>query len=404
MNWPLLNTIPHTPFSREEYLQRITRAQDLMRRSGIDTALATFEYNFRYFTGDMVPTPYQTTRPRFILIPSDGLPIALVPSGVDDVLRETTWITEIRTWPSPNPADEGVSVVAATLAELTGKGARIGIELGAESRPGLPGADLQRLAKIIAPRMLIDATEAVFTPLRMKKSPAEIDRIRTVCRIASEAFLALPRHLRTGMTEREACRAYELECFLRGADKIPKISSVAGRGGHRRAYTAPTDRIIARGDVLYLDSGCHFDFYWCDFNRYFAFGSIDDDTAHAYEVAWQATEAGLSAVRPGVMARDVWRAMQNVFDRHAGGVGNTSIGRYGHSMGLWMPEPPSISATDETVLEEGMILNIEPSLPYRSSIDGDLRLMIHEENVVVTKQGSELLTLRASRECPVITN
>ncbi|MGB3315077.1 MAG: M24 family metallopeptidase, partial [Albidovulum sp.] len=73
------------------------------------------------------------------------------------------------------------------------------------------------------------------------------------------------------------------------------------------------------------------------------------------------------------------------------------IGRLGHGLGTQLTEQPSHAAFDETVLEEGMALTLEPSLSY-----GDGLMMVHEENIVVRAGGAELLSARAPQDLPVI--
>ena len=79
-------------------------------------------------------------------------------------------------------------------------------------------------------------------------------------------------------------------------------------------------------------------------------------------------------------------------DNHGG-----DVGRLGHGLGMQLTEWPSFAAFDNTVIEENMVLTIEPSLSY-----GDGRIMVHEENIVVRAEGAELLSERAPSELPVI--
>ena len=120
----------------------------------------------------------------------------------------------------------------------------------------------------------------------------------------------------------------------------------------------------------------------------------------AYARVYEATEAGLAAVRPGRTGADVWRAMAAVLD--PGGRAETPVGRMGHGVGLDITEPPSLAAGDDTVLEVGMALTIEPSLVWPAPGGRGRRLMVHEENIVVTADGCELLTRRAAAELPVV--
>ncbi len=399
-----IKTVAYSPFPQIEYESRVENACRLMREYTIDALLVTAEHNLRYFVGEPSTTPQQTTRPRFLLILSSGEAVAIVPEGIDQFYRETTWVKNCRSWPSPNPKDEGVSALAGALRELLPEHARIGVELGAESRLGFPAGDFLRVADAIKPRTFVDASDPIFTPLRMIKSPLEVDRIRTVCGLVSEAFENLTPKLRLGMTEREVCRLFEAECFSRGVEKTSKIVGVSGHGGYTRPYGVPSDKVLSDGDLLFIDAGCLFDFYWSDFDRHFAFGAPDPHTEDAYQVVWDATEAGIAAAKPGIPICSVWSAMSAVLNGSNNRGKATNIGRMGHSMGLWMPELPSVQPDDKTILKPGMIINIEPSTSYPSYFDGSPKLMLHEEVVVVTEAGSQLLTSRASRAISVAGN
>jgi Xaa-Pro aminopeptidase len=76
----------------------------------------------------------------------------------------------------------------------------------------------------------------------------------------------------------------------------------------------------------------------------------------------------------------------------------------GHAIGLRLTEPPSIHPDDLTVLKPGMVITIEPAVTF-SGESGSKRLnMVHEENLAITADGAELLSRRAPREMPIISD
>lgn len=198
-----------------------------------------------------------------------------------------------------------------------------------------------------------------FMKLRIQKSAAEVERIRRVCSLASEAYARLPELLEIGDSEIDACRKLEATCYALGADKTRAVG-ISGLGGHIRTFVGPTARILAPNDILFLDTGCTIENYYCDFNRHFAFAECDAATGRSYDLIWQATQAGIDAVKPGRTTSDIWHVMNSVVAQHRGENTSNSFGRMGHSMGLTGTELPSIAPDDHTVLVPGMILNIEP--------------------------------------------
>jgi Xaa-Pro aminopeptidase len=148
--------------------------------------------------------------------------------------------------------------------------------------------------------------------------------------------------------------------------------------------------------MLLLDTGSTFDGYYSDFDRNYAFGFATDEARRAYEVVFQATEAGLAATRPGATTTEVWHAMAKVLES-GGSLGN-EVGRLGHGLGLQVTEWPSNMPGDDTVLEPGMVLTLEPGMLFLPG-----KMMLHEENLVVREDGPELLTRRAWPELPIIS-
>jgi len=384
---------PARGFPRAEYEARVERGRKLMSEHRLDALFVTSEQHVRYFTGFDSQFWASPTRPWFVIVPREGAVIAVIPEiGAAGMAR--TWVEDIRTWPAPVPEDDGVSLLCDAFGSLPRRFGRIGAELGPEMVLRMPAAEFLRIGDLIVPWAFADGT-AVLRRLRGIKSPAEIDKIRHVCRLTSEAFLALPEKLSAGMTEREACREMRIEVLRRGADSSPYMMGVAGPGGYDNIVMGPSDRRIDPGDVLIIDTGTTFDGYFCDFDRNFGFGAPTDDAGRAHEAVWRATEAGIEAARPGATTTDLWRAMARVLD-DAGSLGS-NVGRLGHGLGMQLTEWPSNRPGDDTPLVPGMVLTIEPGMEFAPG-----RMMVHEENIAITEDGCELLTIRAGRELPVV--
>lgn len=364
-----------------------------MREAELDALVVTSPPNVRYVTGFASEFWESPTRPWFVVVAAEGAPIAVVP----EIGREAflaTWLDDVRTWPAPRPEDDGVTLLAGVLGDLPRRFGRVGWELGRESVLRMPIVDFDRLRDRLTGIECVDGSPVLWG-LRMVKSPAEIDRHRVICGLASDAFEAMPAKLALGMTERQAANTLRLDLAQRGVDAVPFVAACSGPGGYSQIIAGSREVTLDDGDVLIMDLGATWDGYFCDFDRNFAFGSVTDAARRAYEVVWRAVNAGIEAARPGTTAADLWTAMARVLDLdEAGGM---DVGRLGHGLGLQLTEPPSNRPDDTTVLVPGMVMTIEPGLEYAPG-----KMLVLEENVVITEHGCELLTQRAPEEMPVI--
>lgn len=261
----------------------------------------------------------------------------------------------------------------------------------------MPLRDLERLRAAL-PGLSWEDASGVMRRLRQVKSKAEIAKIAEACRIACDAFDRLPEIAGAGMTEVEVFRAFKIACLQAGADDVDYLVGGAGPGGYGDIISPPSERRLQAGDVLILDVGLVFDGYYCDFDRNFSVGPPSDPVKRAYEAVWLATEAGLAAARAGVTCADLFRAMNAVTaplaDPSAGG----AVGRLGHGLGMVLTEFPSIADWDDTVLEPGYVMTLEPGMATAPG-----KMMVHEENVAITQEAPRLLTRRADREIPVLS-
>ncbi|MEP1329995.1 Xaa-Pro peptidase family protein [Pseudophaeobacter sp.] len=384
---------PARGFETAEFATRTRRAQVLMAEQGLDSILLLSEPDVRYFSGFHTLFWQSPTRPWFLFLPASGDPIAVIPE-IGAALMRQTWITDIRSWSAPAPQDDGISLLTDLLSPLAQSGARLGILKGHETSWRMPLGDWERLVAALPGLQIADATGLV-QGLRMVKSEAEIAKIAHVCAIGSATFAKVPDLVSQAMPLEEVFRAFRREALLQGADDVPYLVGGADQGGYEDVISPPSRRPLQTGDILMLDTGATWDGYFCDFDRNWAIGHADDLSRRAYDTLWRATEAGIAAARPGQTCRDLFHTMQAVIGEMDDQGGD--IGRLGHGLGMQLTEQPSHAAFDETELQAGMVLTLEPSLSY-----GAGRIMVHEENIVVREDGAELLSTRAARDLPVL--
>lgn len=372
-------------FPDAEYQARLRQVQERMARTETAALLLTTEADLRYLTGFLTRFWESPTRPWFLVVPASGKPVAVIPS-IGAELMAKTWIRDIRTWRAPDYADDGVTCLAAALAELAPRGERIGVPSGNGTHLRMPLGDWEHLQSLL-PEHRFGHDGGLMSAQRMVKSDAEIKKIATACAVAGRAFARVPEIARAGVPLAEVFRRFQMLCLEEGADYVPYLAGGAGPGGYADVISPATDAPLAAGDVLMLDTGLVREGYFCDFDRNFSIGAASPETASAHARLVEATAAAFEIARPGRTAADLFHAMDRILTRASGA---TDAGRLGHGLGLQLTEPPSLIPDDETPLEPGMVLTLEPGIDVGSG-----RIMVHEENIVIREDAAEWLSTPA---------
>lgn len=378
-------------FPKEEYLKRLDNIHKKLENENIDAIVITSPANFRYFSGLDSNFWESPTRPWFLIISKNGKIKALVPSiGLSAI--ESTFIKDIEVWQSPNPKDEGTSLLKKIIKTFP-KNSNIGFELGMETYLRMSIKEFLKIKKDLQEYNFIDSTNIIWS-LRKIKSDLEIKNIEKVCSITSKVFNNLINKISLGMSEREIATIFKKDLINNGVDYIMYLSCASGINGYNQIICNPSEKKIGDGDILIIDTGSTLNGYYCDFDRNFGFGNINQKSLDAYNKLWDATEKTLEIIKPGISCKEVYESLsKNLFSSNV----KSSVGRMGHGFGLQLTEPPSIMIDDNTILEKNMILALEPSI----EIENDL-MLVHEENILITQNGNRLLSSRTPKELPVI--
>ena len=104
-----------------------------------------------------------------------------------------------------------------------------------------------------------------------------------------------------------------------------------------------------------------------------------------YDIVLKAQAAGINAARAGIKGCELDKVARDYIAAH--GYGEYFGHSLGHGVGMEIHEAPTASPTCENVLEDGMIVTVEPGI----YIEGEFGVRI-EDFVVIRENGCENMT------------
>jgi Xaa-Pro aminopeptidase len=347
---------------------------------GADCLVTLREGTVTYLTGYTTSTWSNHSRPVVAVLWAGGRVSVVCAETEADAVRERMPAAEVHAYVELRPVEPTVGLPDGRVqfvphaAEVLGR-VLDGVAPERIAVDGLRSAypPIGQLAELL-PGLhdaAIDASPAVWDA-RLLKSPWEVERMRDACDVLDRAFGLFGERLEGGMTEREIHGLLGAASFEAGADRLGYTNIVAGV--ERELFGAPTDRRWERGDVLYVDGGVVVDGYWADFCRMYTVGAPTSAQADGYRRCREAQLKACEQFAPGATAGDLGRTIASALDLAPGAVG---FGRFGHGIGLYMPEPPSLHPQDDTPLADGTVLCIEPALLHEGA-----NYVVEEEHLV----------------------
>src|SRR5262245_54826360 len=396
------NDARYGEFPVDEYRRRYARACRVMEERGLDALLVTENLNVRYFSGYLSMLWVSRFRVMAALLPRDPSlgPTLIVPGQETGNALATSWIADLATYPDQ---EEPVPYLASAIREKVAAG-RIGLELGFGHRLGMTVEQLEALRRELSGVELVSGTPLIQA-VKMVKSPAEVERVRRACEISQAGVRAGWEALRPGMTEKELAAVMSSTMYAEGAEFGPQPSFLVYMSGPDRYQTLnalASDKPIVEGDLVLIDGGAVYGGYSTDFIRQASLGEPTADQRRWFEIAIEANEAAVAAIRPGVTGADVYEAGVAVFERE-GLMDFNALNIVGHGTGMEIHELPWLGERDtvysaETVLEPGMVVCIEPVIAGMDGPDWHSGAFIVEDKVLVTETGSEILTAALDKE------
>jgi Xaa-Pro aminopeptidase len=244
-------------------------------------------------------------------------------------------------------------------------------------------ADFRRITSVVAEHLWIPS---VLDSLRVVKSAEEIAKIETAAQILDQAFAKILPQIRPGIAENSLAAILEYEMRQLGSERTGFATIVASGPRSALPHGVAADRLLATGDLVVFDFGAVFDGYHSDMTRTVCLGPANDRQRQIYDTVLSAQMAGLAAVRPGALCREVDGIARGIIAE--AGFGDFFGHGLGHSVGLAIHENPRLSPlAGEARLEAGMVVTVEPGIYLPEW--GGVRI---EDLVVVTADGCRILS------------
>lgn len=342
------------------------RVYDILEKRKLDAILVSDGYNMRYVSGFRGATGY--------LFVTKNRRVLMTDSRYTTQARE-----EAGEWQIEEVSSErNYEAVLADLIQEEQVRA-----LGFEDRH-LIYAQALRLQRAAKETEWVALGEEL-NRLRIVKTPDELEKLERAEAIGDLAFSRILNDIKPGMTELAV--AARLDFYMKEAGASgSSFDTIAASGLHSAMpHAMPSEKPLEEGDFLTMDFGCVYEGYCSDMTRTVVVGKANKRQKEIYQVVLQAQLAALEEIRAGKTGEEVDRIARGL-------IGKAGYGAYfghglGHSVGLYIHEEPRLSPSCHEVLEENVIMTVEPGI-YLPGFGG-VRI---EDMVAVTKDGCRNLT------------
>lgn len=383
-------------FTPAEYQERINRLQDVLRTKGIDLAIISQNTDLYYYTG--------SAQPNYFLLPANGLGLVLARKAVRRIETEAEHL-QVEAF---NNTKDLLNLINRNRWD---QAKRIGFALDQISY-----ASVQRWRQLIPGADVVDLSWEIRR-LRLVKSEAEI-KIQAQ---AGAIMAGLPEVVKTGfrpgMSELELSAVIEkylremghtglVRCRREGIEMGLGVCSAginsltgtkfdgvcAGIGTSTAVSFGAGWDPIPQGAPVTLDYAFNLDGYHVDQTRMFCWGDPGAELEEAYQRMVAIEQSIFEILQPGAAWEDAYHRAEQLADEYGYtkefmGLGAEKVRFVGHGIGLELDEPPFIAPKMEQLLEENMVVALEPKVALAG-----VGVVGIEDTVVIKQAGPELLT------------
>ncbi len=363
-------------FSQAEFDDRIGRLRTAMAARDIAAVIADETEMINYFTGFAISENLY----RAAVVPAAGEPVMIVRKLDEQPFLKAAWFESRRTF---HDLEDSIVILAEVLREVGAATARIGLDMNSYC---MTASRFRQLEGLLPDTEFVDLND-VLKPLRLRKSPREIELMQKAAWIADESMRRAIAAAEPGKSSRHAANVASASFMELGADFGRTGPITVGRGWNF-LHGKPTEEPLRPGDILHLELVPKFNGYCSRLMRPAVMGEPSAELMAAAAKLIALQDRQIAAMLPGARAGDVDAILRNGAVEQ--GLRPDYANNTGYTLGYYFEQAPRTSDFTRVFtkdadwrLEAGMTFHM-----YTSASAG----IAFSETVHVTENGPELLT------------
>lgn len=358
------------------------KIHDAVAEHGWDVLVAMGPENVQYLSGAWLSwAKSYLDRQNIVVWPRTGEATHIAGQDVLETIRRRSRISRFVGYEERGALPP--AVIVDTLADVLkseglGSGT-IGLEM-----LRTPVLFFERLRELL-PDARFESADEPLRRMRMVKTSDELEKIATAARLTEDGLWKALKAVQAGETEHELGTHIQMNVLGNGCDAITIL--LVGSGEGAKFFGTPTSREMSIGDTVRIDLNALYDGYFCDMGRIAVVGESSEDQRAAYAGQLALKERIIEFIRPGRKCCEIYEYYREQADFLGLIPFEYVFIGLGHGTGINADEYPKLNAGDQTVIEAGMVLNLEPD-----TIGPNGEIFHVEDVVLVTDDGVDVLT------------